>query len=348
MIRRLIPLAIAAFLLVAAFGGASAHYVPKSADGFSYSESIAVLNGQGTYYDYTEVTAINGSIDVTSVLPNGTASATYYNADLYENSTGAHQRWTSSGRFSFSSVSFQYVNGTDNQTGYSNPYVWFFMNNSLGNGGTFELLNTHFAVLSTAYDYDLDTAAGGYVTAIYAEGSGTYERNDAYGVFSATYNWKAYFDPGTGYILGYLYTEQDSNPNGTSFTLVDSLSVTQTSYTLTPGTAPASSSGNSSADLWLTLGVILAVVVVIVVVIVVLAARSRRRHPLPKHSASGQVSYVPPPPGPPPPGIHLTPSGQPAVQQIVIKETVKVNCRFCGALIDSTVDKCPFCGAPRS
>jgi hypothetical protein len=123
--------------------------------------------------------------------------------------------------------------------------------------------------------------------------------------------------------------------------------VTQTSYTLTPGTAPASSSGGSD-NLWLTLGVILAVVVVIVVVIFVLAARSRRRHPLPKHSGTGQVSYVPPPPGPPPPGIHLTPSGQPAVQQIVIKETVKVNCRFCGALIDSTVDKCPFCGAPRN
>jgi rubrerythrin len=44
----------------------------------------------------------------------------------------------------------------------------------------------------------------------------------------------------------------------------------------------------------------------------------------------------------------LTPSGQPAVQQIIIKETVKVNCRYCGSLIDSTAETCPFCGATRS
>jgi len=84
------------------------------------------------------------------------------------------------------------------------------------------------------------------------------------------------------------------------------------------------------------------------VIIALLVARSRRRHPLPQHSGTGQVAYTPPPMGPPPPGIHLTPSGQPAVQQIVIKETVKVNCRYCGNLIDSTAEKCPFCGAART
>ncbi|TMI68503.1 zinc-ribbon domain-containing protein [Candidatus Bathyarchaeota archaeon] len=32
----------------------------------------------------------------------------------------------------------------------------------------------------------------------------------------------------------------------------------------------------------------------------------------------------------------------------MIKEVVKVKCKYCGALIDSTVQACPFCGAPRT
>ncbi len=51
---------------------------------------------------------------------------------------------------------------------------------------------------------------------------------------------------------------------------------------------------------------------------------------------------------PPPASVNLIPGGQPAVQQIVIKETVKVPCRYCGTLMDSTATVCPQCGAPRA
>ncbi len=351
MSRRTLALVAIVVLLgtLGASGLAGAHYTPQPKDGFAYDETVALSDGVGNYTGYTESTRVNGSIAVTSVLGNGTESANYYYADDYSNDQGASQNWTSTGSFTFSAVTFRYVSGTDNQTGYTNPYVWFYMDNDLVPGQTFYLLNSEFTVVSTAYNFDLGTAAGGYVRTIYAEGNGSYQRDDAYGVFTATYNWKVYFDPSTGYVVGYVYTEQDMNQSvGAGFTWTDSLSVTQTSYPLTAGSAPSGTSSSSGAFPWVTLAILLVVVVVVVVVLVALLARARRSRPLPKHSPTGQVSYAPPPMGPPPPGIHLNPSGQPAVQQIVIKETVKVNCKYCGALIDSTVENCPFCGAPRN
>ena len=173
-----------------------------------------VGSGVGDYQGYTDSTVINGSVGVTAVLPNGTDSAFYYNANTYANNQGANEHWISSGQFVFSPVTFLYVNGTDNQTGYTNPYVWFFMNNSLSAGATLSLLKSQFAVVTTSDNYALETTAGTYVKAIFVEGNGSYVRDDWYGAFTAAYNWKAYFDPLTGYIIGYVYTEQDSNASG--------------------------------------------------------------------------------------------------------------------------------------
>jgi rubrerythrin len=90
-------------------------------------------------------------------------------------------------------------------------------------------------------------------------------------------------------------------------------------------------------------GYIVGIVLVIAVVEILIYAFSRNRKKLPKHSSQQQY----PRPGPPPEDINLTPK-QPPVQQIVIKEVVKVKCRYCGALIDSTAQVCPECGAPRT
>lgn len=343
MIGRVVVLSALLLLAGLSLGAAGAHHTAAAGDQFAYDETVVLDNGVGNYTGYTESSVTNGSIAVTGVLPNGTDSAFYYNANSYQNSQGSQQTWTSSGRFVFSPQSFLYVNGTDNQTGYVKPYVWFVMDNSLPVGETFSILSTGMTVVSTSYNYALDTAAGAYVTAIFAEGSNSYQRNDAYGVFTASYDWKAYFDPATGYIIGYVYTEQDTDPAGDGFTLTDTLAVTHTSYPLTPGVAPS----GQGTD-WTLIVVVLVVVVVIVVIIALAISRSRRRRPIPKHSATGQVAFASPQVGPPPPGINLTPSGQPAVQQIIIKETVKVNCRYCGSLIDSTAETCPFCGATRS
>ena len=93
--------------------------------------------------------------------------------------------------------------------------------------------------------------------------------------------------------------------------------------------------------------VYIAVVVLVLVVlgIIVYALSRRPRRALPKHPSQHGPSNEQWPG--PQPSIDLTPK-EPPVQQIVIKETVKVKCSYCDALIDSTAEVCPHCGAPRT
>jgi len=343
-------------LIAPASAAPGGHYIPRPSDGFHYFEEATVGDGQGNYSSYSDATFTNGSETVNSVAADGTENASYSYAWSYSSSTGTLLHGTSSGTFTFSAGSFLYVSGTDNQTGYTNPAVWFYMNNSLSAGKSFELLNTQMTVLSTNTSEEHPAGSGEYVRTISSDGSGQYERDDSYGVFTASYTWQAYFDPSTGYIVGYTYTEQDTNGAGDGFTYTDVLSVTSTTYALTPASAPApaASGANNSSDL--LYAIVAVIVIVVVVVVIALALRSRRGTRLPQHSVGGRVEYgtvpmsPPPPTGPgvAPPPIRLTGVPQPAVQQVVIRETVKVNCRFCGTLIDSTATVCPNCGAPRT
>ncbi len=323
-----------------------AHYVPKAGDTFSYDETITLNNGTGNYTGYTELSTTTGSESVGSVAPNGTANATWSYTVHWSNNAGASQTWSSSGAYSFSTLTYHYVHGTDNETGYSNPSVWFSMNNTLPVGGKFYSLGTAMTVLSENQSYDLASGGGRWVATVATDGTGSYQRNDVYGLYTATYDWRSFFDPNTGYIIGYVITEHDTNPDGSGFTSTDTLYVTSTSYPLTPASAPASPSASSPFPYGLVLALVV-IVAVIVIIIAVAAARSRRHPRLPTHSATGAVSYQPPPSMAPPP-VNLSAPDQPMVQQIVMRDTVKVNCKFCGALIDSTVARCPNCGAPRS
>jgi hypothetical protein len=337
---------IALLLSLALFSvQAFAAYVPHQGDYFSYYEVQNLGSGTGDYSGYTEQTIINGSEAINGVTANGTVSAYYSYSYDFSSSSGSTETGGSSGNFTFSSNNFLYINGTDDQTRYVNPTVWFCMDNSIPEGGTFTLLNTLMTVKSTNYSYFLPSQNRS-VYAIYAQGKSSYERNDVYGQFTATYTWDTYFDPSSGYIIGYDYTEHDTNPSGTGFTYTENLYINSASYPLT--TAPTASP-NGSSDLMKDALYIAAIVIIIAIILIIIYAASRRRRRLPKHP-SQQPVYTPPsePPSPPPPqDINLTPK-QPPVQQIVIKEVVKVNCRYCGALIDSTAEKCPFCGAPRS
>lgn len=343
----LVPVILLAAPSAAAVGG---HYVPQSGDRFDYYETYQLGSGSGNYSNYYENTFINGTIGVTGTLPNGTESASYSNSDSWSNVSGTAYQWTSSGDFSFSAATFAYVQGTDNQTGYTNPLVWFYVNNSLPEGAGLTLLNTNSHVVSTDYSYALGSPYNENVATIFVEGTGTFNRNDIYGVFTASYDWKTYFDPTTGYIVGYVYVESDTDPAGDGFVITDSLAVTSTTYALTQASASTGSSSSGGISTPLLIGLVV-LVIVIVLVVVVLLVLTRRRSSLPRHSARGNIGFGPPPGGPSmgiPPPVHLTPSGQPGVQQIVVRETVKVACRYCGTLIDSTATVCPVCGAPRT
>jgi len=457
----MIPSALALALLLAVGPAAAvtpaAHYLPHAGDGFQYTEAVVVDNGTGNYTGYTEATYVNGSIGVTAVPGNGTDTASYSNTNHYGNDQGVSYTYVSSGSFTFSASTFRYVAGTDNQTGDNGTEVWFYMDNALTNGGGLSLLGTPMSVASTNETYALGWLSTPYVSTIYAVGSGVYQRDDVYGVFVADFTWQAFFDPATGFIVGYLYTEHDLDRTGDGFTWTDLLKITSSTYPLSPaalrpagiptpsstsvhrtdpvvvvGTIPsggvptyswkwlvsvdgaasapatlcaansgaganpgarvncsipantltagdayafqlevtdsstgsggpatsvsplsaavavaASSSsapGLTPVELAAIVGLVLLVIVLVTIAVLL---RARRRRPLPRHSPTGAVGFVPPP-GIPPPPISLVPGGQPTVQQIVLKETVKVNCRYCGALIDTTDTNCPSCGAPRT
>ncbi len=378
------PFLVVVLLLSATLLATSIHWSPSTAafapqpgDYFNYHEVETVANGTGSYAGYSDQTVVNGGERMDGVT-GATVSANYSYSYSYSNSEGNSTSGTQSGSYTFSSSSLLYVSGTDDQTGYVNPTIWFAMNNLLPVGGTFSLLNTQMTVISRNYTFYLPTESKN-VTTIFASGKGSYSGspdNDAYGVFNAKYTWNEYFDPSTGYIVGYTYAEQDVSPNGngTSFGYTDDLYLTAASYPLSavgsasqltslsassailPSTfttipvAVAPSTSNSG--LMRYAGYIVAIILVIVILAILVYALSRRgKKPLPEHpseQASEKYSPQPPPAGPPPEGIDLIPKEQPPVQQIVIKEVAKVKCTYCGAMMDSTAAVCPRCGAPRT
>lgn len=327
-------------------------YAPRMGDHFDYSETIVVNNGQGSYTGYTDQTQITGMEEMKSVSGSN-VSASYTYTYEFSNNQGSSTSSSSPGSYTWSSSSFTYINGTDNQAGYSKPtYVWFAINSSLPVGGTFYVLNTKFTVLSKNYSLQLPTQGNKYVQTIQGKGTGEHQRNDEYGVFTASYTWYEYFDPFTGYIVGYNYLEQDNGQyqgQAASFTYTDDLYVTSTSYVLALASAPSNGNGstagtttNISLDLaefypYLVVGVLF-----IIALAVYAATRRSKDHSLPKHSP-----YAPPPTPASTPWESRIDLGSRPPEQVVIREVAKVNCRYCGTLIPSTADTCPYCGGSR-
>jgi hypothetical protein len=335
-------------------------FTPHPGDTFSYYEVTDLGSGTGDYAGYTEHATYSGNETVTGILSDGTVSAHYSYSYSWRNSSGSTETGNPSGYFTFSPSNFLYIYGTDDQTGYVNPTVWFAMDNSIPEGGTFTLLDTQMTVISRNYSYYLPSQ-NKYISTIFAQGTSSYQRNDIYGQFNAAYTWNVYFDFSTGYIVGYTYEEHDTSPTA-GFRYTENLYVTSTSYPLTtaapgltppptiiyttPTPKPYTTATTQIMPVFIFLPTV-AFVLLIVIVVAVLYTVSKGRKTLPRHAYEQPYHQPPPPPGPPPENINLTPK-QPQVQQIVIREVVKVKCLYCGALIDSTAPTCPLCGAPRT
>ena len=318
---------------------------PQKGDSFNYSETIVVNNGQGSYTGYSDQTTVTGAEQVNSVS-GATASQSFSFSYQFTNNQGSSTSHASSGAFTWTASDYTYVNGTDNQVGYSKPiYVWFAVNPILPVGGTFYSLNTQFTVLSKNYSYHLASQGGRYVQAIETKGTGEYQRNDDYGTFTASYTWFEYFDPTSGYVIGYSYLEQDSGQyqgQPGSFTYNDTLYVTSTSYALAAAAPPPPPgfSLSSLSDYLVYIGVVVALVILVAAVVV----GRRRRGRLPKHS---QVPPTQSPAGSAQPWGSSIDLGSKPPEQVVIRDVAKVNCRYCGTLIPTTADRCPYCGGPR-
>jgi hypothetical protein len=396
------------------------HYLPQAGDALVVREYVNVSGGFGNYSGYTETDAVTGYLNITAVLANGTDTATYAYLGHFQNTTTSYS-WQAKGTFTFSARSYRYVVGTDNQSGLNRSGVWFYTNSSATVGSTFSALDYPFSVGSRDASFLVHAGSGGSVATLYADSNGTYARNDIYGDFQAGYSWRSYYDPSTGYVVGYVYAEFDSDGQGDGFLYTEVLRVTSTSFALSPAPSPAvysvtidarglgsppswtldfdtrslaettdavtlpgvpngtylyaarasgyspspayawvsvhgssasgsvgfaSTSSGSTPLAWLTYALIALFVVVVVVVVIYLVLR--RSRPLPRHPVGGRLTYAPAPPGPAPPPISLSPGDQPRIQQVVLKEVVKVKCQYCGSLIDSTAPACPFCGATRS
>ncbi len=346
-----------AFLLLFA-AAANAHtafgYTPQRGDFFNYSETTTVNNGNGVYTGYTDQLDTTGMEQVNSV--NGSIASTHYNYSYkYSNNQGNSTSGSSSGNYTWSVSTFTYVNGTDNEIGfggisYSKPlYVWFAVNSSLEVGSTFYVLNSQFTVLSKNYTLYLPTE-NRYVQTIRTEGTGQYQRNDSYGIFTASYTWYEYFDPTTGYIVAYNYVEQDTGQyqgQTGSFTYTDDLYVTSTSYSLTAAspttssTATTTSHGNITVLPTFLVSLVVLAGIVLIIGVVVYAATRKSRERLPKHP------YTSTPSQPSAPFQSKIDLGSKPPEQVVIREVAKVNCKYCGTLIPTTAERCPYCGGPR-
>jgi len=345
------------FIMLLILGFASAvrpvsGYAPMQGDSFNYSETISVNNGQGSYTGYTDQTIVNGVEQVSSATASLVSSSFSFSYQ-YTSSQGNSSSYSSSGKYTWAPGNFTCVTGTDNQVGYSKPtYVWFAMNPALPVGASFYSLNTHMTVLSRNYSLQLPTEDK-FVQTIQAQGTGEYQRDDSYGIFTATYTWTEYFDPTTGYIVGYNYVEQDNGEYqglAGGFTYTDDLYVTTTSYALalgSPSTTTTSSGPLGSAP-YAIYALLLVAIVVMIAVVFYAARKSGRGEHIPKHPEN-----MPPSPPPPPPTAPTAPSasqidlGSKPGEQVVIREVAKVNCKFCGTLIPTTAETCPYCGAPR-
>jgi hypothetical protein len=242
------------FVLSTGIHAGSAFYTPQQGDYFRYIEMTQLVNGTGTYSGYFENTNTTGGETMDSVSGN-TVSANYSFSYVFTNTTGT-QSGSMSGVYTFSDSTFKYINGTDDETSYGgnpfvNPSVWFIINPSLDVGSIFEILNTNMTIKSTDTTFYLPSEAR-YVETIFAQGSGSFQRNDVYGQFSANYIWSAWYDPTTGYIVAYDYIEEDTS-SGASFVYTDTLYVTSSSYSLTtvstpPTTTPATTSSSTSTS----------------------------------------------------------------------------------------------------
>ncbi len=336
---------------------AGVRYLPKQGDFFNYHETIDLNQGTGAYDQYTEHETVDGSEHMNTVYTNGTVAA-HWSYTYYWSNSSSYKTGSPQGNFTWDRGSFLYEHSTDNQVGYVNPTVWFYMDNTTLKGGRFSLLDTPMNVQSvrTSYKYlgPLNFTTSGYVYAIQTTGTSSYQRNDVYGNYNAPYTWNVYFDPNTGYVIGYDYTEHDTGTwqgQAAGFTWTDIFYVTGASYQLQTAPVPPP----DYTGLIIVLAAFLIPVLLIILVALLVIRRRHRMQPLREHPSHAQpigtVQYSTPPPPPPygqQPGIDLTPKQQPPVQQIVVKEIVKVKCKYCGALIDGTVAQCPFCGAPRT
>lgn len=321
-------------------------YTPQKGDYFKYTENTIVNNGSGVYTGYQDQTLTNGTESVTNVSGSSVTTAFAYTYS-YSSNQGSKTAGSNQSSYVWSTKSYTYTSGSDEGVGFggipfSTPlYVWWAINPNVSVGSKLFLLNTEFTVQTLNYSFQVP--GQGYIKSIEVLGSGVYQRNDTYGVMQARYNWAEYFDPSTGYIIGYIYSEQDNGQwqgQAGGFSYTDTLYETQTSYPLVIVSATTASAASTVSTSTINSGAfidLLIVALIVVFLVVVAVAMSRRRHSrddLPRHSTYSSS----------PPNVHFD-TGRPS--EVVERQTEVYKCPYCSGTYPITRQNCPLCGAPR-
>jgi RimJ/RimL family protein N-acetyltransferase len=199
-----VVLALALPLVFSAYVAASP---PRADDFFEYEYNTFVDEGAGDYTGYTDSMHSQARYSVGSVVGD-TVTLHGVGTWTFEGSDGTSQSGSTDVTPVFSLSTRQYLSGIDINSTILNPSVWFWIPSSVSVGKTIPVADEVLTVTSIAATVWLGAMPR---STVLLEGSGSYTRNDAYGVFAATYHDQYYFDRESGFIVSEQYTEQDTS-----------------------------------------------------------------------------------------------------------------------------------------
>src|SRR6059036_2173221 len=199
---------------------------PRTADFFEYNYNTYVDQGTDYYFGYSDKMISHARYTVQSVSGD-LATVRGLGSWTFDGSDGTHQSGVTDVTPVFSVSTRRYVSGIDVNAS-ANATVWFWVSMPLAQGQTLRILDDVFMVISTDA-----TVWNGIIPhrTVQLQASGTYTRDDAYGIYAATYTDRYYFDPDSGYVVAESYEERDTNPSA-SFRFRAEISLTASSYSV--------------------------------------------------------------------------------------------------------------------
>src|SRR2546425_370147 len=199
---------------------------PRTADFFEYNYNTYVDQGTDYYFGYSDKMISHARYTVQSVSGD-LATVRGLGSWTFDGSDGTHQSGVTDVTPVFSVSTRRYVSGIDVNAS-ANATVWFWVSIPLAQGQTLRILDDVFTVISIDA-----TVWNGIIPhrTVQLQASGTYTRDDAYGIFAATYTDRYYFDPDSGYVVAESYEERDTNPSA-SFRFRAEISLMARSYSV--------------------------------------------------------------------------------------------------------------------
>ncbi len=200
---------------------------PHQNDFFEYDYNVIVDEGVGWYAGYAETMHSHSRYDIVSV--DGDLITVHRTGSWSFTATDGSNNWhLIDSQFTFDSSTRKYVGANDLDFATIDPTVWFWVKTPLVVGDNVQVLDEMLAVTNVD-----STTWLGLVPhkGVALENSGSYNRNDVYGQFYATFTDVYHFDKESGIILSERYMEQDVN-GADGFRYREEITFTASSYSI--------------------------------------------------------------------------------------------------------------------